>query len=279
MAEWDRFRVQPGTKPRLEAIDPGQRGDTELKTQADGLIRGEMEAIAAQQYLLYANATRSLLVVLQGRDASGKDGVIRHLFGCMNPMGLSVARFEEPTPIEADHDFLWRVHAHAPRKGMIGIFNRSHYEDVLVPRVHEQITRAEWKRRYRQINDFESLLVDSGTVILKFFLHISADEQLERFRVRLEDKTRQWKIAESDYTERALWDDYRRAYEGMMHHTSTRHAPWFVIPANHKWYRNLLISHAVREALEAMELKLPPPRVDLADIRERYHRLTDGTGG
>lgn len=271
MADWDRFRVEPGTKPRLETIDPGQHGEADLRMKADALIHADIEVIGAQQYLLYANATRSLLIVLQGPDASGKDGVIRHLFGCVNPMGISVARFEEPTRIESDHDFLWRVHAQAPRKGAITIFNRSQYEDVLVPRVHGQVTKAEWKRRYKRINSFEALLADSGTTIRKFFLHISPDEQLERFRVRLEDKTRQWKIAESDYTERALWDDYRRAFEGMMHHTSTRHAPWYVIPANHKWYRNLLISQVVREALEQMELRPPPPRVNLDDIRVRYH--------
>jgi PPK2 family polyphosphate:nucleotide phosphotransferase len=270
-----QFRAEPGKKIRLEKIDPSQNGKPGLRDESDDLLQRDLKRIDAMQYLLYADAGRSLLIVLQGPDASGKDGVIRHLFSCTNPMGISVARFEKPTPEEAGHDFLWRVHARTPRKGQITIFNRSHYEDVLVPRVHGDIDKRTWKQRYDQINEFEELLTEQGTCVLKFFLHISAEEQLERFRMRLEDKDRQWKISESDYTERALWTDYQRAYEGMIHNTSTKFAPWHVIPANHKWFRNLVISRIICEALEDFKLKAPKPRVDIAAIAAKYHKLAD----
>ena len=268
-----QFRAEPGKKVRLAKLDPSENGKPGLRDDADRLISADLARIDELQYLLYADAKRSLLIVLQGPDASGKDGVIRHLFSHINPMGISVARFEKPTPEEAGHDFLWRVHARTPRKGQIVIFNRSHYEDVLVPRVHGDIGKRAWKQRYDQINEFEELLTEQGTCVLKFFLHISPEEQLERFRMRLEDKDRQWKISESDYTERALWSDYRRAYEGMIQKTSTEHAPWHVIPSNHKWFRNMAISRIICLAMEDLKLKAPQPRVDIAAIRVKYHKL------
>lgn len=268
-----QFRAEPGKKIRLAKIDPSQNGKPGLRDEADRLIAADLKRIDALQYLLYADAGRSLLIVLQGSDASGKDGVIRHLFSSVNPMGISVARFEKPTPDEAGHDFLWRVHARTPRHGQIVVFNRSHYEDVLVPRVHGDIGKHTWKQRYDQINEFEELLTEQGTCVLKFFLHISPEEQLERFRMRLEEKSRQWKISESDYTERALWSDYRKAYEGMITHTSTEHAPWYVIPSNSKWFRNLAISRIVCQAMEDLKLQAPQPRVDIAAIAAKYHKL------
>ena len=230
-----------------------------------------MERLDALQNQLYADATRSLLVVLQGLDAAGKDGTVRHIFRGMDPQGISVFSFKEPTARELAHDFLWRVHKRTPQKGEVVVFNRSHYEDVLVVRVHELVPESVWSKRYALINDFESNLVESGTRILKFFLHISPEEQLSRFKERLEDKTRNWKISESDYSERKLWPQYIEAYDEALSRTSTEHAPWFVIPANHKWFRNLAISRIIADALEGMNLKLPAPRVDLREIRRKYH--------
>jgi len=230
-----------------------------------------LERLDALQNQLYADATRSLLVVLQGLDAAGKDGTVRHIFRGMDPQGISVFSFKEPTARELAHDFLWRVHKRTPQKGEVVVFNRSHYEDVLVVRVHELVPESVWSKRYALINDFESNLVESGTRILKFFLHISPEEQLSRFKERLEDKTRNWKISESDYSERKLWPQYIQAYDEALSRTSTEHAPWFVIPANHKWFRNLAISRIIADALEGMNLKLPAPRVDLREIRRKYH--------
>jgi len=227
--------------------------------------------MAELQNLLYADAAQSLLIVLQGLDAAGKDGVIRHVFNGMNPQGVSVACFKQPSKVEADHDFLWRAHQHAPARGEVAIFNRSHYEDVLVVRVHDLVPRAVWSKRYEAINDFERNLVRNGTTILKFCLHISPEEQLARFGQRLEDKQRNWKISEADYTEREKWPDYIEAYEEALAETSTKRAPWYVIPSNHKWFRNLAISQIITSTMQEMGLKLPPVRVDLAAIRRKYH--------
>jgi PPK2 family polyphosphate:nucleotide phosphotransferase len=234
------------------------------------------------QYLLYADGSRSLLIVLQGLDAAGKDGTIRHLFTGMDPQGTRVASFKEPSKEELAHDFLWRVHSRAPGRGEVVIFNRSHYEDVLAVRVHKLVPRSVWSKRYDQINRFEKLLHDNGTCILKFFLHISEDEQLERFRQRLDDPARQWKISDSDYSERELWPKYTEAYEDAIAQTSTKFAPWYVISSNHKWFRNLAISQIVADAMDGMGLKVPPPRVDLSVIRRKYHtakREADGKKG
>ena len=265
-----KFVVEPDSKVDLQKIDPGfcgKESEDEARAHTDALC-GRLGAL---QYLLYADNDRSLLVVLQGMDAAGKDGTVRHVFSAIDPQGVTVHAFKEPTPAELAHDFLWRVHAVTPAHGQIAIFNRSHYEDVLVARVHDLVPKDVWSKRYARIVDFEKNLVQADTHILKFFLHISPEEQMRRFKARLEDPKRQWKISESDYAERAYWSEYVRAYEAALEKTSTEHAPWFVIPADHKWFRNLAISSIIVDALDELKLKLPPPRVDLAEIARKYH--------
>lgn len=276
MNDGKRFLVKPGAKVRLDKIDPADTGGHGSRDQAQAEIQRHVERMDALQYLLYANAAQSLLVILQALDAAGKDGVIRHLFTGMNPQGTRVAAFKQPTPLEAAHDFLWRAHRQVPAKGEVMIFNRSHYEDVLVVRVHQLVPQSVWSERYAQIVDFERTLAANGTRILKFFLHISREEQLARFRQRLEDPARQWKISESDYSERALWADYVEAYQEALERTSTEQAPWYIIPSDHKWFRNLAISRIVADTLESMDLRLPPTRVDLAEIRAKYHAAEQG---
>ena len=266
-----RFIVEPGAKLRLNKIDPSFTGKHASHDTARTEIEHHVERLDALQYLLYADHQQSLLIVLQALDAGGKDGVIRHLFSGMNPQGTSVFCFKQPNQAELDHDFLQRAHIRAPGKGEVVIFNRSHYEDVLVVRVHKLVPRAVWSKRYALINDFEKMLAQNGTRILKFYLHISPEEQLERFHQRLDDPSRHWKISESDYQEREFWPHYIAAYEEALMRTSTRHAPWYVIPSNHKWFRNLAISQIVTRTIEGMGLSLPPTRVDLADIRRRFH--------
>ena len=248
--------------------------DSEDAAKAETLKR--LEELRDLQLRLYAGRERSVLVVLQGLDASGKDGTIHHVMSAFNPQGATVAAFKVPTAEEAAHDFLWRVHACAPGAGTIAIFNRSHYEDVLVTRVHGTIDKAECKRRYAAILDFERLLTERGTCIVKFFLNIGKAEQLRRFGQRLDDPKRNWKISESDYGERAYWDDYVNAYEDALRATSTKHAPWYVIPANHKWFRNLAVANIVAHAMRDLKLKLPKPAVDLDEIRRKYHEAENG---
>jgi len=223
------------------------------------------------QYRLYADQKRSLLICLQAMDAGGKDGVVRHVIGSMNPQGCRVVRFNQPTPEEQAHDFLWRIEHQVAKRGEVVLFNRSHYEDVLVARVHSLVPKKVWSKRYRQINDFERRLVANGTHILKFFLHISKAEQLERFRQRLEDPARRWKISEADYTEREYWASYEGAYEDALSRCSTSDAPWFVIPSNHKWFRDLAISEIIVDAMENLGIEFPEPTVNIAEIRRRYH--------
>jgi PPK2 family polyphosphate:nucleotide phosphotransferase len=267
----ERFIVEPGRKVRLEKIDPSYTGKHESHDKALSQIRKHLERMGKLQYLLYADGDQSLLVVLQALDAAGKDGVIRHLFSGINPQGTLVFGFKQPSKVESEHDFLWRIHACAPAKGQIVIFNRSHYEDVLVVRVHDLVPRSVWSKRYDLINDFEKVLVQNRTRVLKFYLHISPEEQLARFAQRLDDPSRHWKISESDYSERELWPKYVSAYEDAMEQTSTKHAPWFVIPANHKWFRDLAISQIIADTMDEMGLKLPPTNVSIADIRRKYH--------
>lgn len=212
-----------------------------------------------------------MLICLQALDAAGKDGTINHVLGMMNPQGTKVHGFKVPSKEEAAHDFLWRIHRQTPGKGEVAIFNRSHNEDVLVVRVHDLVRKEVWSKRYDLINEFEKNLVDNGTCVLKFFLHISPDEQLRRFEQRLDDPMRRWKISEADYSERKLWPEYVEAYEDVFRKTSTPHAPWYVIPANHKWFRNLAVSTIVVEAMDALGLKLPAPTVDLDAMRRKYH--------
>jgi len=266
------FQVVPGQPFRLDAIDPG---DTQgYKKSAD--VLGEIEHYTRRmrelQYHLYAEGKQGLLICLQALDAGGKDGVIRHVLGYMNPQGCRVQAFKVPTEKERAHDFLWRIHRAVPASGEVAIFNRSHYEDVLVARVHELVPSHVWRSRYERINQFEQQLRDSGTRVIKFFLHISKEEQLKRFHKRLEDPARWWKISESDYSERDYWDDYQQAFEDALKQCSTEQAPWYVIPADHKWYRNLVVSRIIVEEMEAMQLRLPEPTVDIEAIRKRYHQ-------
>jgi PPK2 family polyphosphate:nucleotide phosphotransferase len=202
---------------------------------------------------------------------SSKDGVIRHIFSGMNPQGTFVFGFKQPSKEEAAHDFLWRAHLRAPGKGEVVIFNRSHYEDVLVVRVHKLVPHSVWSKRYDLINDFETMLRRNHTTILKFFLHINPEEQLSRFKQRLDDPSRQWKISDNDYSERELWPKYVEAYEDAIELTSTKHAPWYIIPSNHKWFRNLAISQITADTMDEMGLKLPPTHVDIAAIRRKFH--------
>ncbi len=268
-----RFRIAPGTRVRLRDHDPGYKDRHRSKKEAAPEIERYARRLRELQYLLYAEGRRSLLIVLQALDAGGKDGTIRHVLGYMNPQGCRVHAFKVPTPEEAAHDFLWRVHQAAPRIGEAAIFNRSHYEDVLVTRVHGLVSKSECKARYAHINAFERLLADRATVILKFFLHISAEEQLRRFRKRLDDPKRWWKLSEADFEERRYWDAYQEAYEDALSRCSTEHAPWFVIPADHKWFRNLAVSRIVVETLEALDMSFPPPKVDIEALRARWREL------
>jgi PPK2 family polyphosphate:nucleotide phosphotransferase len=268
----EKFIVKPGTKTNLGEIDPSYHYRYESREAATPETRFLLRKLDQLQYLMYAEKKHSLLVVLQGLDACGKDGVIRHVLTGMNPAGCQVVGFKQPKPEELDHDFLWRVHPHLPAKGQVSIFNRSHYEDVLVVRVHEFAQAHIWSKRYDLINDFERLLkTENNTTVLKFFLYISKEEQLARFRQRLEDPSRHWKISEADYREREYWNHYIDAFEDVLNKTSTSNAPWFVIPANHKWFRDLAISQIVTRTLEDLDMRLPEPCVDIADIRRRYH--------
>jgi PPK2 family polyphosphate:nucleotide phosphotransferase len=266
-----KFVVEPGSKPHLAKIDASYTGKHETHEKALPKIQAHVERMGKLQYLLYADGNRSLLVVLQALDAAGKDGVIRHAFSGMNPQGTFVYGFKQPSRREAAHDFLWRAHLRTPAKGEVVIFNRSYYEDVLVVRVHKLVSHSVWSKRYDLINDFETMLLENGTTILKFYLHISPEEQLKRFKQRLDDPSRHWKISESDYSERELWPQYVEAYEEVLALTNTKLAPWYVIPSNHKWFRNLAVSQIIADTMDNMGLKLPPTHVDIADIRQKYH--------
>jgi PPK2 family polyphosphate:nucleotide phosphotransferase len=266
-----KFRVDPHAKVKLNKLDPAYAGEHESEAEAKEETEHYVKKLAHQQALLYAEHKHAILIVLQATDAGGKDGTIKHVFGPVNPQGVRVASFKQPTAAELAHDFLWRVHPRAPGRGEIAIFNRSHYEDVLVTRVHKIIDKAAWTDRYQRIRDFEALLVENKTTILKFFLHISKEEQLARFEQRLDDPARNWKISNADYSERELWDDYVDAFEDAIEATSTADAPWYVIPSNHKWFRNLAVSQIIADTMEELKLAFPPPSVNLADVRRKYH--------
>jgi PPK2 family polyphosphate:nucleotide phosphotransferase len=252
-----KYLVRPGQKVNLAAFNPGDTRLAPDKERAEAMFVKSQLRLAALQEMLFAGHERKVLIVLQGTDTSGKDGVIRHVIGSFNPQGIRVVSFRQPTVEELDHDFLWRVHRHVPGRGDVVVFNRSHYEDVLVVRVHSLVPQEVWKQRYEQINAFERLLSDSGTLILKFFLHIDKDEQRRRLDARLEDPTKSWKFNEGDLKERRLWKDYQRAYEDALSKTSTERAPWYIVPANHKWYRNYLVGAILVNALEELHLKYP----------------------
>jgi PPK2 family polyphosphate:nucleotide phosphotransferase len=263
----DRWRVAPGGRPKLETIDAGATpGAPGARARTEAATAKLSERLAELQWQLYAEGRHSLLVLLQAMDAGGKDGTIRHVFQSANPQGVRVAAFKEPTAIELAHDFLWRVHAQAPAKGELVLFNRSHYEDVLVARVHRLVPRHVWRARFKQIRAFEELLAATGTTILKVFLHISREEQAVRLRQRVDDPTKRWKLQRSDLAERALWDDYRAAYEEAIERTTTDAAPWYVIPANHKWFRNWAVSRLVVDALERLDPRFPAAEPGIEDI-------------
>ena len=257
-----RYRVKGGRKLSLRQCDADDTGDFKKNEQGKEKAKAEtaklITALDGLQERLYANATRSVLIVLQGMDTSGKDGTIKSVMSGVNPQGCKVVAFKAPSKDELAHDFLWRVHREVPPKGYIGIFNRSHYEDVLITRVHGWVSDKVAKRRFEQIREFEELLTESGTAVLKFFLHISKDEQKERLEARIADPEKRWKWNSGDLEERKLWDDYQRAFEDVISATSTDCAPWYIVPANRKWYRNLVVADRIVNVLEDMKLKTPP---------------------
>jgi PPK2 family polyphosphate:nucleotide phosphotransferase len=255
----DGLKVDPGDRGRLDARDPASRCG--LKARSDGarLVETDLELLSDLHDRLWAESSRSLLLVLQGLDAGGKDGTIRHVFSGVNPQGCRVVSFKEPTPAERAHDFLWRIHQATPAAGEFGIFNRSHYEDVVAARAIGVIDDRERKRRYKRINAFEEHLTESGTTIVKCFLHISADEQRERLQARLDDPKKRWKFNPSDLVVRKQWDRYQELYDDAISATSTKHSPWYVIPANHKWVRNAVVSRLLVETLGRLDPKYPEP--------------------
>ena len=268
-----RYGVKAGCKLSLRGYDPDDTGDYKKNDQGKAKAKAETAKLIARldglQERLYANATRSLLIVLQGMDTSGKDGTIKSVMSGVNPQGCKVVAFKAPSKDELAHDFLWRVHREVPPKGYIGIFNRSHYEDVLITRVHGWVPDKVVKRRFDQIKEFEELLTENGTAILKLFLHISKDEQKERLEARIADPEKRWKWNSGDLEERKLWEDYLKAFEDVISATSTDCAPWYIVPANRKWYRNLVVAERILNVLEDMKLKTPPAPdgVDFTKLR------------
>jgi PPK2 family polyphosphate:nucleotide phosphotransferase len=250
--------VPPGKKIRLGDFDADYTGGIKSKKHAGAELERNIAVLADLGYRLYAENHRALLLVLQGMDTSGKDGTIRHVMRGFNPQSCQVTSFKQPGVFELAHDFLWRISRAVPRKGFIGIFNRSHYEDVLVARVHNLVPKEEWESRYERINLFEQMLGEGGTTIVKVFLHISKDEQRRRLQSRLDDPKKRWKFSRADLAERRYWDDYQRAYEVAMTRCNTKQAPWYIVPASHKWYRNLIISRILRKTLEKMAPQYPP---------------------
>jgi PPK2 family polyphosphate:nucleotide phosphotransferase len=266
-----KFRVEPGISINLEEIDADFSPKDLDRDEGEKRFRDLTVELRDLQHLMYAEDRRSLLIVLQGRDAAGKDGTIRHVFGPMNPQGTRVTSFKVPSKEELAHDFLWRCHRATPKRGTVGIFNRSHYEDVLVVRVHDLVAEKVWSKRFDHINAFERLLADNGTVILKFYLHIDRDEQLERFKKRIENPKKNWKISDADYAERPYWNAYTEAFQDAFSKCSTDIAPWFIVPANRKWARNLVIADIVAGTMNGLGMSFPKPEADMEEIRRKYH--------
>jgi PPK2 family polyphosphate:nucleotide phosphotransferase len=258
-----RFTRPPGKPFRLAEVDPREKGGFEDKDEAKEHLERHLERLNHLQQRLYAGGEHALLIVLQGMDTGGKDGTIRHVMGAFDPQGVRVTSFKAPTEEELDHDFLWRVHRATPRRGMVGIFNRSHYEDVLVVRVKSLVPEEVWRPRYEQIVHFEELLAAGGVTVVKLFLHISPGEQAERLRERQRDPEKQWKFRPGDLEDRKLWGQYMAVYEEALTRCNTRGAPWYVVPADHKWYRNLVVSEILIATLEALDLQLPEPAEDV----------------
>lgn len=260
------YLVKPHTKVRLSQFPTDEGGGFSDKAEMEGAIAANEKKLSDLQELLYACQSKALLIVFQGMDTAGKDGAIRHIFSGVNPQGCQVASFKVPTQLEVRHDFLWRCHAQVPPKGMIGIFNRSHYEDVLSPVVHGHMSAKEAARHMDEINDWERMLSDNDVVILKFFLHVSREEQTRRLQERIDEKKKHWKLSPSDFEERPFWPDYMRAYEDILRNTSKKYAPWFVIPSDHKPYRNLAMSNIIVDAMQRMKLNYPEPTFDPTGI-------------
>lgn len=259
--------VSPGTKVRLKDYDPNYTGNYKSKNEAKERLKVIQKEMIKLQNLLYAEGKHALLIILQAMDTGGKDSTIRNVMAGIDPQGCDVYSFKVPTPEELSHDFLWRAHKVTPGKGKIAIFNRSYYEDVLVVRVHNLVPKEVWSQRYEQINNFEKILVMNGTKILKFFLYISKDEQKKRLEERLKDPTKHWKFSEADLKEREYWDDYIEAYEDVLTKCSTEYSPWYIVPANKKWYRNLVVGESIVHALRQLNMKYPEPKVDISKIK------------
>jgi PPK2 family polyphosphate:nucleotide phosphotransferase len=264
----DRYRILPGSSVKLSEWDPNDMSAFPVDKK-EGRERLEELNIKLEelQELLFAEDKHKVLIVLQAMDTGGKDGTIRHVFEGVNPQGVRVASFKKPSAKELDHDYLWRVHEQVPGKGEIVIFNRSHYEDVLVVRVHNLVPKEVWSHRYDHINQFERMLVDEGTFILKFYLNINLAEQKERFQARLDEPNKNWKFNPQDLEERKLWPQYMDAYEEVLERTSTPWAPWYVVPANRKWYRNLVVGTIIIETLMGLDMRYPEPEFDPADFK------------
>ena len=261
----DALRIAPGSKVRLETVDANATHGRTKARATDQLQKG-LDRLTDLQDRLWAESKHPVLIVLQGIDAAGKDGTVRHVMTAFNPMGCLVTSWKAPTPIELAHDYLWRIHQRTPAKGEISIFNRSHYEDVLVVRVHELVPKEVWSKRYDQINEFERLLTTSGTTILKFFLWIDRDEQKARFQARLDDPDKRWKFRVRDLEERKLWDSYVAAFEDMLERCSTADAPWYLVPSNRKWFRNLAVADIVADVLDDLKPEYPPCPDDLTGV-------------
>jgi PPK2 family polyphosphate:nucleotide phosphotransferase len=260
----EKYQVKPNSKVKLARWDAGDTAGIENKKQALPELEDHRKRLYDLQYLLHAEKRRSVLIVLQAMDAGGKDGTIRHVMSGLNPQGCHVKSFKVPTEEELAHDYLWRIHRAVPGKGEIGIFNRSHYGDVLVVRVHNLVPKRVWSKRYDQINAFEHILAENGVTILKFFLHISKDEQKKRLQERLDDSDKHWKVSASDFEERKYWDDYTKAYEDALSQCSTPWAPWYIIPANRKWFRNLAVADILVSTLEDLDMRFPKSKLDLS---------------
>ncbi len=263
----EKYKVQPGGSVNLSKRDPNDKSMFQIsKKQGKKKLLQLNKELEGLQELLYAEGQHKLLIVLQAMDTGGKDGTIRHVFEGVNPQGVKVASFKAPTKEELAHDYLWRIHKHTPGKGEIVIFNRSHYEDVLVVRVHNLVSEEAWSRRYEHIRAFEKTLADEGTTILKFYLHIDKNEQKERLQARLDEPHKNWKFSSADLDERKLWDQYQGAFEAALEKTSTETAPWYVVPANRKWYRNLVISSIIIDTLKSLSMAYPLAEEDLDHI-------------
>ncbi len=268
-----KLLVKPGRNPKLRAFDTGATPGCETREEAAAQLPEMLTDLRKLQYRLFAENKRAVLVVLQAMDAAGKDGLVRGVFSGFNPQACRVTPFKTPTAEELAHDYLWRIHKAVPPKGEIGVFNRSHYEDVLIVRVHEFVAKDVWKARYEQIRVFEKLLADNGVTIVKLFLHISRKEQKERLLARLENPERNWKFSEADLAERKYWDDYQAAYEEALGRCSTRESPWYIIPSDHKWDRNWAVAHILKKTMQDMKLKFPAPLTDVKALRRKLSKL------